>query len=81
MTEILAEAGRITGIGPEISGKVIFGLQAAGAKLAGQEPGRFVAPASLMAGLSDGDLIIVRFSRADCSTAAGPVPAASLSRA
>jgi hypothetical protein len=32
---------------------------------------RFAAPASLMAGLSDGDLIIVRFSRADCSSVAG----------
>ena len=80
MTDILAEAGRITGIDPESSGKITFGLQAAAARLSGHEPTRFVAPASLMAGLSDDDLIIVRFSPADGSTAAGPVPVASLSR-
>ena len=36
MTEILAEAGRITGLGPEIDGKIIFGLQSAYEKRAGQ---------------------------------------------
>ena len=46
MTEILAEAGRITGLRPEIGGKIIFGLQSAYAKRAGQKPMRFVAPAS-----------------------------------
>ena len=40
MTEILAEAGRITGLGPETGGKIIFGLQSAYAKQAGQEPMR-----------------------------------------
>ena len=37
MTEMLAEAGRITGLGPEIGGKIIFGLRSAYAKRAGQE--------------------------------------------
>jgi hypothetical protein len=46
MAEILAEAGRIIGLGPEIGGKIIFGLQSAYAKQAGQKPMRFVAPAS-----------------------------------
>jgi hypothetical protein len=46
MTEIPAEARRITGLGPEIGGKIIFGLQSAYAKQAGQKPMRFVAPAS-----------------------------------
>jgi len=54
-------------------------LQAAGAKLTGQKPVRFVAPGSLTADLSDGDLVIVRFSRADCSTVAQPVSASLLS--
>jgi hypothetical protein len=34
-------------------------LQAAAARLTGQKPVRFVAPISPMAGLSDGDLIVV----------------------
>ena len=45
MGDMLAEAGRITGPVTEISGEIIFGLQAAGA-LRGQKPMRFVAPAS-----------------------------------
>ena len=40
-------------------------MQAAAARLTGQKPVRFVAPISPMADLSDGDLIVVRFSRAD----------------
>ena len=50
MAEILAEAGRITGLGPEIDGKIIFGLQSAYAKRAGQKPMRCVAPASQLTG-------------------------------
>jgi len=41
----------------------------------------FLASAGQMAGLSEDDLIIVRFSRLDHSTAAGPLPVVSLSRA
>ncbi|MGO9501278.1 MAG: hypothetical protein ACLPUO_06810 [Streptosporangiaceae bacterium] len=81
MGEMLAEAGRIAGPVTEISGEIIFGLQPSGTKLTGQKPIRFVAPVSQMADLSEGDLIIVRFSRADRSTVAGPVPVTSLSRA
>ena len=81
MTGIQAEAGRITGPVTEISGKIVFGLLASPAKLRGQQPMRFVAPASQLTGLSDGDLVIVRFNRADCSAAAGPVKVASISRA
>ena len=81
MAEILAEAGRITGLGPEIAGKIIFGLQSAYAKRAGQEPIRFVAPASQLTDLGDDDLVIVRFSRTDHSTITGPLPVASLSLA
>ena len=81
MGDILAEAGQITGPVTETSGKIIFGLLAPAAKLSGQRPMRFVAPASAMNGRSQGDLIIVRFSRADRSTMAGPLPVASLSRA
>ena len=81
MTEILAEAGRITGLGPEIGGKIIFGLQSAYAKRAGQEPMRFVAPASQLTDLGVDDLVIVRFSRTDHSTMTGPLPTASLSLA
>jgi hypothetical protein len=47
MTEILAEAGRTDNL--DRSGdqrKVIFGLQAAAARLTGQEPVRFVTPGS-----------------------------------
>jgi len=51
MTEILAEAGRITGLGPEIGGKIIFGLQPASAKYTGQKPTMFVAPASQLTDL------------------------------
>jgi hypothetical protein len=80
MAEILAEAGRITGPVTEISDTIAFGLLAPSAKLTGQKPMRFIAPAGLMTGLSDGDPIVVRFHRAD-SAAAGPVPVASLSRA
>jgi len=81
MTEILAEAGRITGLGPEIGGKIVFGLQSAYAKQAGQKPMRFVAPASQLTGLDDDDLVIVRFSRTDHGTKAEPLPVASLSLA
>lgn len=81
MGDILAEAGQITGPVTETSGKIAFGLLAPGAKLRGQKPMRFVAPASQMTGLSEGDLVIVRFSRADRSTMTGPLPAASLSHA
>ena len=81
MTEILAEAGRITGLGPEIGGKIIFGLQSAYAKRAGQQPMRLVAPASQLADLDDDDLVIVRFSRTDHSTMTEPLPVASISLA
>jgi hypothetical protein len=81
MTEILAEAGRITRLGPEISGKIIFGLQSAYAKQTGQKPMRFVAPASQLTDLDDDDLVIVRFSRTDHHTMAEPLPVASLSLA
>ncbi len=81
MAEILAEAGQITGLGPEIGGKVIFGVQSAYAKQTGQKPMRFVAPASQLTGLDDHDLVIVQFSRTDHSTMAGPLPVTSLSLA
>ena len=81
IAEILAEAGRITGLGPEIGGKIIFGLQSAYAKQAGQKPMRFVAPASQLTDLDDHDLVIVRFSRTDHRTMAEPLPVASLSLA
>jgi hypothetical protein len=81
MAEVLAEAGRITGLDPEIDGKIIFGLQSAYAKQAGQKPMRFVAPASQLTDLDDDDLVIVQFSRTDHSTMAGPLPVASLSLA
>jgi hypothetical protein len=41
MTEIIAGAGPMTGLGPEISGKIIFGLQPAGRK-----PMRFLTSGS-----------------------------------
>jgi hypothetical protein len=81
MTEILAEAGRITELGPEIGGEIIFGLQSAHAKRAGQKPIRFVAQASQLTDLDDHDLVIVWFSRTDHSTMAGPLPVTSLSLA
>ena len=81
MTAIIAGAGRITGLGSEINSKIVFGLQPAYAKAAGQQPMRFVAPASQMAGLSEDDLVIVRFSRPGHITVAGPLPVASLSLA
>ena len=81
MTDILAEAGRITGLGPEIDGKIIFGLQSAYGKRAGQKPMRCVAPASQLTDLDDDDLVIVRFSRTDHRTMAEPLPVASLSLA
>ncbi len=81
MSEILAEAGRITGLGPEISGQITFGLQSAYAKLSGEEPMRFIAPASQMADLSDEDLVVVRFSGIDSGTLSGPMPVVELSRA
>ena len=81
MAEILAEAGRITGLGPEIGGKIGFGLQSAYAKRVGQQPMRFVAPSSQLADLDDDDLVIVRFSRTDHRTMAGPLPVGSLSLA
>ena len=79
ITEILAEAGRITGLDPEIGGKIIFGLQSAYAKRAGQQPMRCVASASQLTDLGDHDLVIVRFSRTDHRTMAEPLPVASLS--
>ena len=81
MAEILAEAGRITGLGPEIGGKISFGLQSAYAKQAGQKPIRFIAPASQLTDLDDHHLVIVRFSRTDHRTMAEPLPVASLSLA
>ncbi len=81
MTEILAEAGRITGLGPEIDGQIIFGLQSAHAKRAGQKPIRYVASASQLTDLDDDDLVIVRFSGTDHRTMADPLPVASLSLA
>ena len=81
MAEILAEAGRITGLGPEIDGKIIFGLQSAYARRAGQEPMRFVASAGQLTDLGDDDLVIVRFSCTDHRTMAEPLPVASLSLA
>jgi hypothetical protein len=81
MTEIIAEAGRITGLGSEINSKIVFGLQPAHAKATGEKPMKFVALAGQMAGLSEDDLIIVRFSRFDHSTMTGPLPVASLSLA
>ena len=81
MAEILAEAGRITGLGPEIGGEIIFGLQSAYAKRAGQQPMRFVALASQLTNLDDDDLVVVRFSRTDHSTMAEPLPVASISLA
>jgi hypothetical protein len=54
MTAILAGAGRIAGARHGISGKIISGVQAAGARLTGQDPVRSAAPGSLVAGLSDG---------------------------
>ena len=81
MAEILAEAGRITGLGPEIDGKIFFGLQSAYAKRVGQKPMRCVAPASQLTDLDDDDLVIVRFSCTDRRTMAEPLPVASLSLA
>ncbi len=81
MAEILAEAGRITGLGPEVGGQIIFGLQSAYARRAGQKPMKFVALASQLTDLDDDDLVIVRFSRTDHSTTAEPLPVASLSLA
>ena len=81
MAEMLAETGRITGLGPEIDGKIFFGLQSAYAKRVGQKPIRCVAPASQLTDLDDDDLVIVRFSRADRHTMAEPLPVASLSLA
>lgn len=81
MTGILAEAGRITGLGPEISGKVTFGLQSAHGRLTGRKPTIFVASAAQMADLSDEDLVVVRFSRIDNGTVSGPLPVVALSPA
>jgi len=79
MTDILAEAGRITGLGPAIGGKVIFGVQPASAKYTGAKPTMFIASASQLTGLGEDDLVIVRFSRFENDTKAGPVSVASLS--
>jgi hypothetical protein len=58
-----------------------FRLAGGRRKADGPEPRRFVALVRRMAGLSDGDLMIVRFSRSACSTVARPLSAAALSRA
>ena len=71
MTAILAGAGRIAGARHGISGKIIFGLQAAAARLTGREPVRFVASARPNGGPERWRLVIARFSRADCRTVAG----------
>jgi hypothetical protein len=81
MTEIIAEAGRITGPITEINGNIVFGLQSAYAKVVGRQPMRFVASDSQMADLSEDDLVIVRFSRPDHITMAEPLPVAALSLA
>ena len=81
MSEIVAEAGRITGLCPESRGKITFGLQSAYAELTGEEPTRFVASASQMADLGDEDLVVVRFNRTDHGTVPGPLPVVALSRA
>jgi hypothetical protein len=81
MTEIFAEAGRITGLGPEIGGKIIFGVQSAYEKRVGEKPMRFVATAGQLTGLGDDDLVIVRFSGTDHRTMAEPLPVVSLSLA
>ena len=80
MTEIIAEAGRITRLGSETSSKIAPGLQPAYAKKASLKPMKFVASAGHMADLSEDDLIIV-FSRSDHSTVVRPPLVASLSRA
>jgi hypothetical protein len=71
MSEVLAEVGRIAGLGPGISGKIIFGLQSAYARLTGHRPTRLVASAIQMADLSDDDLAVVRFSHIDQSAISG----------
>ncbi|MGP7997485.1 MAG: hypothetical protein ACLPKI_09215 [Streptosporangiaceae bacterium] len=81
MTEILAEAGRITGLGPEIGGKIAFGLQSAYERQTGKQPTIFVASAGQLEDVSEDDLVIVQFSRADHSAAAEPLPVVALSRA
>ncbi|HTT50354.1 MAG TPA: hypothetical protein VMH35_02980 [Streptosporangiaceae bacterium] len=81
MAEILAEAGRITELGPEISGKIAFGLQSSYGRATGGQPTRFVASASQLTDLGDDDLVVVQFSRTDLSTGAGPLPVVALSRA
>ncbi len=48
MTEIIAEAGRITRLGSEISSKIASGLQPDHAKKAGLKPMKFVAPGGQM---------------------------------
>jgi hypothetical protein len=77
---MIAEAGRITRPGPEISSKITSGLQPDYAKKAGLKPMKFVASDGQIADLSEDDLIIVRFSRFDQRTVVGPLPVASLSR-
>jgi hypothetical protein len=73
MTEMIAGAGRITGLGSGISSKIILGLPPAHAKKAGQKPMNFVASAGQMADLGEDDLITVRFSRSDHSIRGGAV--------
>ncbi len=53
MTEIIAEAGRITRLGSEISSKITSGLQPDYAKKAGLKPMKFVASGQ-MAGAERG---------------------------
>ncbi len=65
MTEITAEAGRITRLGSEISSKIASGLQPDYAKKAGLKPMKFVASSSQLADLSEDDLIIPERGRSD----------------
>ena len=81
MAEILAEPGRITGLGPEIGGKIISACSLLTQSGLARSRSRFAAPASQLTDLDDDDLVIVRFSRTDHSTMAGPLPVPSLSLA
>ena len=83
MTKIFsAEACRIPELRPEINGEIVFGLQPNYAKYAGQQPMRFVMPASQLTELDDDDLILSCGSTGTItSTMAEPRPVVSLSLA